>query len=162
MLKDLALLSLRLTTGSIVAAHGYTKLFGGPGRKPPEKVAELLGPNFSKAVEQGGPEAFAQVLTSLGIPQPQAAAYMSGATEFLGGLAIVLGLKTRLVAPLVVFNLLVAIEKVHRKNGFYGEGGFELPGLLATNVAALFIAGPGCISFDTILRDPPPKPAAED
>jgi hypothetical protein len=66
-LQPFALLVMRLVLGAIMIAHGYKKVFGG----------------F---------HAHQQFVGSLGIPAWMA--YLSTATEFFGGIAIVLGLFT--------------------------------------------------------------------
>jgi putative oxidoreductase len=148
MLRSAGLLLLRLGVGGTLMAHGYPKLFGGPGKKPPERVAKLLGPNWPAAVERGGPEGFASALESMDVPYPLAGAYASGSAEFFGGMALILGLKTRLAALMVAGNLSVAIWKVHWQKGLYGEGGFEFPLSLATGAATLGLTGPGAVSVD--------------
>jgi len=150
MLRSLGLLLLRLSVGGTLMAHGYPKLFGGPDKKAPEPFAKALGPNWQTAIERGGPEGFATGLESTGVPYPLAGAYASGITEFFGGLALVLGFKTRLVALPIIFNLGVAIWKAHWQKGFYGEGGYELPLSLAVSAATLKLTGPGAISVDGI------------
>jgi putative oxidoreductase len=148
MLRDAGLLLLRLGVGGTMMAHGYPKLFGGPEKPPPEMLTKALGPNFAKAVENGGPTNFAEGLEKMGVPQPLLGAYLSGLAEFGGGLGILLGLKTRLAALAVIFNLGVAIKMVHWKTGFYGQGGFEFPASVATGAATLFLTGPGAVSLD--------------
>jgi putative oxidoreductase len=150
MLRSLGLLLLRLIVGGTMMAHGYPKLFGGPDKKVPETPLKLLGPNWRTFTESAGPKQFAAGLDKMGVPYPVAAAYISGGAEFFGGMALLLGLKTRLAALLVIGNLSVAIWKVHWKNGFFGEGGFELPLSLATGAATLKLAGPGAISVDAL------------
>ena len=76
------------------------------------------------------------------------AAYSSGIAEFCGGLALVLGFRTRLAAVLVMANLAVAIRKVHWQNGFYGSGGAEFPAALWSSALALLLTGPGAFSVD--------------
>lgn len=147
-MKDLALLLLRIVAGGTLAAHGYTKLFGGPGKTAPQPLNQLLGQNFAKAVESTGPAGFAGMLESRGVPYPQYAAYASGLAEFGGGLALMTGAYTRLAALAVMLNMGVAIRRVHWETGFYGQGGYEFPLQLMTAAATLFLAGPGAISVD--------------
>jgi len=150
MLRSLGLLLFRISVGGTLMAHGYPKLFGGPDKKVPEKPLELLGPNWGPFTENSGPKNFADGLEKMGIPYPLAGAYASGITEFFGGLALVLGFKTRLVALPIIANMATAIWKVHWKNGFFGQGGFELPLSLATGAATLGLTGPGAISVDAL------------
>jgi putative oxidoreductase len=147
-MKDLGLLLLRIVAGGTLAAHGYTKLFGGEGSTPPQALTRLFGPNFAKAVESGGPGSFAKMLEGMSVPYPTAGAYAAGLAEFGGGLALLTGTRTRLAALAVMANMAVAIRKAHWQNGFYGQGGYEFPLQLLTAAATLFIAGPGAISVD--------------
>ena len=149
-MKDLALLLIRIVAGGTLIAHGYTKLFGGKGKAAPEALTRIYGPNFAKAVDEGGPEPFGKWLESMNVPYPQAAAYASGAAEFGGGLALLLGAWTRLAALAVIVNMVMAIRKAHWETGFYGQGGYEFPVQLTAAAAALFLAGPGAISVDGV------------
>lgn len=150
-MKDLALLLIRIVSGGTLAAHGYTKLFGGEGRKPPQILTDIYGQNFAGAVQAGGPAKTANGFESMGVPYPAVAAYASGLAELLGGLALVTGFRTRLAALIVCANMLVAIYKVHWKTGLYGQGGYEFPLQLAGAAGALVLAGPGAISIDGIV-----------
>lgn len=147
-MKDLALLLIRIVAGGTLIAHGYPKLFGGKGKTAPPFMTQIYGPNFAKAVDEGGPEPLGKWLESLNVPYPQAAAYASGAAEFGGGLALLLGAWTRLAALAVIVNMVMAIRKAHWESGFYGQGGYELPVQLTAAAAALFLGGPGAISVD--------------
>ena len=149
-MKDLGLLLLRTVAGGTLAAHGYTKLFGGEGRKAPEALTRLYGPNFAAAVESGGTAGFAKALESMGVPYPAVSAYAAGLAEFGGGLALLTGTKTRLAALAVMANMAVAIRKAHWQTGFYGQGGYEFPLQLLAAAATLFITGPGAFSVDGI------------
>ena len=154
MFKDLGLLTLRLSTGLTMAAHGYPKLFGGEGRRAPKPIERAMGPNYPATVQSMSHGTFSQTLEKLEVPAPEAAAYASGMAEFFGGLGLALGFKTRLSALLILMNLIVAIRKVHWQNGYFGDGGFELPGELSSAAFALLMTGPGAISFDALFRAP--------
>jgi putative oxidoreductase len=124
-LQPLALLVMRLVVGAVMVGHGYHKVFGGLHQH-------------------------AQFISSLGLPA--GAAYLSSLTEFFGGLMILAGLFTRLVAFAICIDLGVAIWKVHWHHGLMGEGGFEFPLAVATIAFALIFFGGGPIALDHILR----------
>lgn len=149
-MRDLALLLLRLAAGLTLAAHGYPKLFGGPGKRAPKLLAEAMGPNYPAAVERSGP-GFAAALKRMDIPYPEKAALASGLTELVGGVALAVGLLTRPAALLGAINMAVASYKAHWKNGFYGQGGFEFPLLLGVAALTVSLTGPGAISVDHVL-----------
>jgi putative oxidoreductase len=146
------LLALRVGTGFALASHGYPKLFGGEGKQAHPLLSKLYGKNFQAAVERSGPAAFAKGLERMEIPKPELAAYASGAAEFGGGIALALGLLTWLTAPIVLFNMLVAIRKAHWANGFSGQGGFEMPSLFAIIAITLTLTGPGKYSLDGLMK----------
>jgi putative oxidoreductase len=127
-LQPLALLALRLIVGTIMIAHGYGKVFHG---------------GLSQHVHRVG---------SLGLPAWLA--YPSAFTEFFGGIFLVAGLLTRFVSLLVLIDMLVAIWKVHWKNGMFGKGGYEFPLTLATIAFALIFLGAGPIALDAIWGKP--------
>ena len=120
-LQPFALLVLRLALGAIMIAHGYKKVFGG----------------FH------GHQEF---VSSLGIPGWMA--YLSTATEFFGGIAIVLGVATRFFALAFIIEMAVAIWKVHFKNGFTGQGGYEFPLAMVAIAFALMCFGGGPFGFN--------------
>ena len=58
----------------------------------------------------------------IGIPVPVVAATVLIAVEFLGGIALILGLATRWVSLLLAFDMFVAILAVHRRMAFQSAG----------------------------------------
>ena len=121
-LQPFALLVMRLVLGAIMFAHGYKKVFGG----------------F---------HAHQEFISEVGIPVWMA--YLSTATEFFGGIAIVLGLFARFFSLAFLIEMLVAIWRVHWKHGLTATGGFEGPMAFATIAFALmcFGAGPYALTF---------------
>ncbi len=120
-LQPLGLLALRLALGAVMIAHGWQKIAG--------HMHGIMG-----------------MLSHLGIPPWMA--YLVVAAEFGGGILVVLGLLTRLAAFAFLIDMLVAISKVHLKNGLTGQGGFEFPMMLAAVAFALIFFGAGPISLD--------------
>ena len=132
-MRDLARLILRLVFGGLIAGHGAQKLFGwfeGPGLGGTEKMMDSMGlkPAGTWAKAAAGSEFAGGVLTALGFLSP------------LGPLAV--------IAPMTV-----ATTTVHADKPIWSsKGGAELP---VTNLAiagALFLAGPGVLSLDSVLR----------
>ncbi|MFQ5849371.1 MAG: DoxX family protein [Candidatus Binatia bacterium] len=114
--KDYSFLVLRLGVGSVFIGYGTIKFYGGLG-----SVASY----------------FAQ----LGIPLPGIMAPVVAATEFFGGLAIVLGISTRLAAILLSAVMLVAMATATLAMGF--AGGYDLNLALLAGLLCLLLAGPG-------------------
>jgi putative oxidoreductase len=123
-LQPLGLLALRLILGTIMIAHGYSKVF------------------------HGGFAAHAQHVANMGLPFWLG--YLSSITEFFGGILLIAGLLTRCVALAMMIDMFVAIWKVHWKNGMFGKGGFEFPLTLLTIAFALLLFGAGPIALDAI------------
>ncbi len=117
---------LRVVVGIVFAAHGWQKIHMGV-----HGVAGFLG--------------------MIGIPVPVVAATVLFAVEFLGGIALILGLATRWVSLLLAFDMLVAILAVHLKNGFFNPQGFEFPLVLLAAAISLVLTGGGSASVDSAL-----------
>ena len=131
------LLPLRLMVGFGLAAHGYAKL-------------------------SRGPEHFAAILDSIGVPQPHLMAWVTALLEFFGGIGIMAG---AFVAPLslpLAIVMLTAIFSVHLPYGFssvrltavtaegaqFGPVGYELNLLYIAGLVTLAFHGAGRLSVD--------------
>lgn len=119
---------LRVVVGVVFLMHGGQKFQMGFGQ-----VAGFLG--------------------SLGIPAPNLAAIVLTLVEFAGGVALLLGLLTRLVAFLLAIDMAVAIVTVKLKGGFFAPNGFEYDLTLLAACLALALAGGGAACLERrILR----------
>ncbi len=125
---DLALAIIRIVVGFTFFMHGWQKMF-------------MMG--------IGGVTGF---FSSLGIPAAGLMAVIVTVLELLGGLALMLGLGTRIVGALLAINMLVAMLTVHISNGFFvSNGGIELVLVLMAASVAFAIAGAGRLSLDSRL-----------
>ena len=87
---------------------------------------------------------FAAFLGSEGVPLPTIAAWTVTLVEILGGLAVLLGVWTRVAALLVAIDMTVATLLVHAENGFLaGRGGMELTLLMTLAALSLVASGAG-------------------
>lgn len=92
-LDDLALLVLRLAGVGLAVAHGWGKVV---------RLASGEGERLTSSVE------------ALGFPLPLLFAWAAALAELAGGLAIALGLATRIAAALAAFTMFVAAFLQHR------------------------------------------------
>ncbi len=132
MLRDLGLLTLRLTAGGLLAGHGAQKLFGSFGGH--------------------GLRGTAGWMESIGLSPGHRWALAAGAGEFGSGALTALGLMGP-VGPLSIFGpMLVASRTVHAgKPIWVTSGGPELPTMYMAAGAALAMTGPGRFSVDRAL-----------
>ena len=127
-LSPLAEPLVRVTVGLLLMPHGAQKLFGWFGGYGVEATGQFFA-------------------AKLGLPP--ALALLAGLIEFFGGLALAIGLATRVVAGLVVGMMAVAIFQVHLGNGFFWtDGGFEYPLMWGLVALSFVIRGGGRLSLD--------------
>lgn len=123
-MQPLGLLVMRVVAGVIMAGHGWQKIHGGTGH-------------------------FVQMVHGLGMPGWLA--YIAIATEFLGGLLLIVGFATRIAALFITVEMIVAISKVHLHNGLLGQGGYQFPLAIAAIAFALIFTGAEEISIDWLV-----------
>jgi putative oxidoreductase len=113
-----------------------------------------------------GPEAFAGILQTIGVPAPHFMAWLSILTELIGGLAVLLGAFVPLFSLPMAGLLFVAIVTVHLPYGFssiklmsvisgraqFGPPGYEVDLLYLACLAALVFGGSGPMAIDRYLR----------
>jgi len=130
-------LVVRVVLGIIFFAHGAHKMFGWFG-----------GHGLSATI--GG---FRQMNV------PPAATVIAAFTECFGGLAMIVGLLARPAALGLVAVMVVAIAKIHGKNGFFlnfsmtpGKGhGYEFNLALIAMALSILIGGAGAFSIDRLI-----------
>ena len=132
---------LRLIVGYGFMAHGFAKL--------------------SK-----GPENFASILHTMGVPAPHLMAWLTILIELIGGFAVLLGAFVPLVSLPMAAVLFVAMLTVHLPYGFssiklltvtsgraqFGPPGYELDLLYLACLTALVFGGSGPMAIDHYFR----------
>ncbi len=71
--------------------------------------------------------------------------------EFVGGIALIFGLLTRVASLGLAFNMLGAFAFVHVAAGFFLPAGFEYVMLLFGATVALTFAGAGAFAIDSLI-----------
>lgn len=136
-----ALVPLRLVIGFGFAAHGYAKL-------------------------SRGPQNFAAILTSIGVPQPHIMAWLTSILEFAGGISVMAGAFVVLLSLPLSIIMLTAMFSVHFPYGFssvrlltvtasgatFGPVGYEMNLLYIAGLLALALGGSGRLSIDEYLK----------
>ena len=138
--SEWSLLPLRLIIGFGFMAHGYAKL-------------------------SAGPQKFAGMLQTIGIPAPGLAAWMTALVEFFGGLAVMAGAFIPIVSIPLTIVMLVALFTIHLPFGFssiklmgitesgpqFGTPGYEVNLLYLAGLLTLVLGGAGPLSIDSML-----------
>ena len=122
---------MRVMVGVVFLAHGAQKLFG------------------------FGIPGTAGFFAHAGLPFPMLSAVLSIGAEFLGGLALILGLFTRPAAAVLAINMAVAVLAVHLKNGFFLPTGFEYALTMLVANVALVLTGAGAFALDNVVHAAP-------
>ncbi|MEH2594994.1 putative oxidoreductase [Bradyrhizobium sp. AZCC 1577] len=140
-LRDWAPLPIRLIVGYGFMAHGFAKL-------------------------TRGPDTFAVMLHTLGVPLPEIAAWATTAIEILGGAAVFIGLLIPIASIPMAVVLLTALFNVHLPYGFFsvklaqvtesgtkfGPVGYQILLLYLGGLTTLSLSGPGRLSLDRWLE----------
>lgn len=124
---DLALAIARIAPGIVFIAHGAQKLF------------------------VFGPVGVGHFFASLGVPASGFMGPFVGAVEFLGGIALVLGLLARLAGLALFVDMMCAIALVHFKNGYFLPMGYEFVLTLGLVSLAIAVGGAGAYSLDAAI-----------
>lgn len=125
-LEPVVLALLRISTGVIMATHGWQKLTDIPK--------------------------FSEIFANMGFPNPDIMVYLAIAGEFFGGLGLIVGFLTPLAALGVASTMAMAVLKVHWNNGLLASNnGFEYPMTLFFVALFFVVRGAGCISLDALI-----------
>jgi len=109
-----------------------------------------------------GPDTFAVVLHTLGVPLPLLLAWVTVVVELAGGVAILIGAFVPIVSLPMAVVLLTALVTIHLPYGFFsvklvevtemgtkfGPVGYEIILLYLASLAALVLGGAGPLSVD--------------
>ena len=127
--RQWSLTLLRITLGFIFVYHGYLKLF-----------------------VPGGFKGMVAFFTAIGIPLPLYSALLVSIVEFVVGIFLISGFLAKWTSMLLIINMLVALFKVHLKNGFLiVNGGFEFVAALIIALLVILLNGPGSLSLDRVV-----------
>ncbi len=119
---------LRVATGFVFFMHGYQKLV------------------------TDGIDDTEQFFSRVGAPLPEYTASLVAYAELIGGVMLLIGMLTQLVAAVLFIDMAAAFFIVHFENGFFvTENGYELVFLLGGAALAVMLTGPGSYSVDNAL-----------
>lgn len=145
LLDDIALLVLRLTGLLLAFRHGWGK------------VDNLTSGEGARLIQGAG---------ELGFPAPEVFAWAAALSEFAGGIAVALGLGTRIAAFFAAFTMAVAaFGRHHAHQQFLSAlGGLKVPEetlkswgnpepalLFLIILLAIVLSGPGRLAVDSLL-----------
>jgi putative oxidoreductase len=132
VVRDSALAAVRVALAWIFIYHGASTLFGAFHGAGLQRTA-----TFFSSVAHLHPGMFFAVL--------------NGVTEFFGGIAVGIGLCTRLAALGLFFDMVIATVTVTWRNGIVSDAagsGYELNLALAALAFAMVLMGAGRVSAD--------------
>ncbi|MDO4918623.1 DoxX family protein [Kocuria sp.] len=125
---SLGLLILRVVLGITFVMHGWQK------------------------VSEWGIAGTTDSFEGMGVPAPAASAVFAAVVELVGGIALILGVLTRIVGLLLALDMLGALVLVHASSGFFASGGgIELVLVLGAAALALAFTGPGRYAVARVL-----------
>jgi putative oxidoreductase len=137
------------------------KLAGALSFLPPLLTRLVIGYAFYQTGQGklANPEKIVEFFTDLGIPFPAANAAFVSRLEFYGGMLLIVGLFTRLVACLLGSTMVVALMTADRAAFLgalagTGEAGLTdvVPVVYGLFLLWLIVFGPGVASLDALLR----------
>jgi putative oxidoreductase len=124
-LSDVAYLIVRVTAGLMLIPHGWPKVF---------------------TMGVGG---VSGAMTRYGLPFPTTGAVIIMLLETVGGIMIAIGLFTRAVAALLVFEFIIIVFVAHWPRGYSASaGGIEFPLMWGLIFVAIMLRGGGPWSVD--------------
>jgi len=137
LLQRFAPLPIRLIVGYGFMAHGFAKL-------------------------SRGPDTFAVVLHTLGVPMPDLLAWLTTLVELIGGFSVLIGAFVPIASLPMAVVLLTALFTIHLQYGFFsvklaqvsesgtkfGTVGYEIILLYLAGLTTLVLGGAGPFSID--------------
>ncbi|RJP74157.1 MAG: DoxX family protein [Candidatus Zixiibacteriota bacterium] len=127
-LRDWAPLPLRLALGIVLIAHGL--------------------PKWARGIDQ-----FGAALDQMGFPLPLFLAVGVALLEVVGGLMLILGLFTRIIAALatVQFLIILLVVRPLGQLPLTGDNGNELELMLFLGSLSLALSGAGALALDRLI-----------